>query len=121
MQFKQYFPKFQRFAKIMVGLNILLPLFLSALISIQGSIGLVLPKAIFKCLGEEHMIFLLENHTSGIFFETVLTWTLTAIIMIMTSNIPDLYFIYSCFKKIESSNDKAKSMISNQAYLNRKR
>ena len=101
----------------MVGLNILLPLFLFP--SMGGSIGY--NKAIFKCLGEEHLIFLLENHTSGIFFETVLTWTLTAIIMILTSNIPDLYFIYSCFKEVESSNDKAKSMISNQAYLNRKR
>ena len=117
MQFKQYFPKFQRFAKIMVGLNILLPLFLSALI--QGSIGY--NKAIFKCLGEEHMIFLLEKHTSGNFFETVLTWTWTIIMMILMSNIPDFYFIYSCFKEMESSNVKAKSMISNQAYLNRKR
>ena len=119
MQFKRHFPKFQRFAKIMVGLNILLPLFLSGLISIQGTIGY--NKAIFKCLGEEHMIFLLEKHTSGNFFETVLTWTWTVIMGILMSNIPDFYFIYSCFKEVESSNDKAKSMISDQAYLNRKR
>ena len=103
----------------MVGLNISLPLFFSALMSIQGSMGY--NKAIFKCLGEEHMIFLHEKHTSGNFFETVLAWTWTGIMIILTSNIPDFYFIYSCFKEIESSNDKAKSMISNQAYLNRKR
>ena len=119
MQFKQYFPKFQQFAKIMVGLNILLPLFLSALISIQGSIGY--NKAIFKCLGEEHMIFLLEKHTPGNFFETVLTWSWTVIMLIFMSNIPDFYFIYSCFKEVESSDEKAKNMISNEAYLKRKR
>ena len=67
------------------------------------------------------MNFLLEKHTSGNFFETVLTWTWTVIMGILMSNIPDFYFIYSCFKEVESSNDKAKSMISDQAYLNRKR
>ena len=104
----------------MVGLNISLILFLSAFIwSTQGSKG---PnKAIFKCLGEEHMIFLLEKHTSGNFFETVLTWSWTVITIIFMSNIPDFYFIYSCFKEVESSDEKAKNMISNEAYLKRKR
>ena len=103
-----------------MGLNISLPLFFSALIwSTQGSKG---PnKAIFECLGEEHMIFLLEKHTSGNFFETVLTWSWTVIMIIFMSNIPDFYFIYSGFKEVESSNEKAKNIISNEAYLKRKR
>ena len=67
------------------------------------------------------MAFLLEKQTSENFFETAWIWSWTVIMIIFTSNIPDFYFIYSCFKEMESSNVKAKSMISNQAYLNRKR
>ena len=115
-------PQFQHFARIMVGLNFSLPLFLNALIwSTQSYNSKGLIKEVFKCLGEEHMIFLLEEHTSGNFCETVLTWSLTVITIIFMSNIPDFYFTYFCFKEVESSNENAKNMISNEAYLKRKR
>lgn len=100
----------------MVGLNFSLPLLFSVLIwSTIPSI------AIFKCLGEEYMSFLLEEQTSDNFFETAWRWSWTAIMIILMSNIPDFYFIYSCFKEVESSYEKAKNMISDQAYLKRKR
>ena len=67
------------------------------------------------------MTFLLEKQTSDNFFETAWRWSWTAIMIILMSNIPDFYFIYSCFKEVESSDEKAKNMISNQAYLKRKR
>ena len=104
----------------MVGLNISLPLFFSALIwsTISSGTGYI---AVFKCQGKEYMPFLLENQTSENIFETAWRWSWTAIMIILTSNIPDLYFIYSCFKEVESSDEKAKNLISNQAYLKRKR
>ena len=100
----------------MVGLNISLPLFFTALIW-----STISSMAVFKCLGEEYMTFLLENQTSDNIFETAWIWSWTAIMLILMSNIPDFYFIYSCFKEVESSDEKAKNMISDQAYLKRKR
>ena len=109
----------------MVGLNISLPLFFSALIwSTQDSMGSNKSgpnKSFFKCLGEEHRIFLHEKHSSDNLFETVLTWSWRVIMIIFMSNIPDFYFVYSCFKEVESSDEEAKNMISNEAYLKRKR
>ena len=104
----------------MVGLNISLPLFFSALIwsTISSSTGYI---AVFKCLGEEYMSFLHEKQTFDNFFETAWRWSWTAIMIILMSNIPDFYFIYSCFKEVESSDDKAKNIIPDQAYLKRKR
>ena len=104
----------------MVGLNISLPFLFSALMwSTQDGMGY--DQSVFKCLGEEHRTFLHEKHTSGNFFETVLKWSWTVIMIIFMSNIPDFYFIYSCFKKVESSDEKAKNMMTNEAYLKRKR
>ena len=67
------------------------------------------------------MTFLLEKQTSENIFETAWIWSWTGIMIILASNIPDFYLIYSCFKEVETSDDKAKNMISNQAYLKRKR
>jgi hypothetical protein len=104
----------------MVGLNISLPLFFSALIwsAVFSSTGYI-SLNVFKCLGEEYMAFLLEKQTY--LFETAWRWSWTVIMIIFMSNIPDFYFIYSCFKEVESSDEKAKNMISNQAYQKRKR
>ena len=104
----------------MVGLNISLPLFFSALIWSTISLGTGYI-TVFKCQGKEYMPFLLEKQTSENIFETAWRWSWTAIMIILTSNIPDFYFIYSCFKEVESSDEKAKNVISNQAYLKRKR
>ena len=67
------------------------------------------------------MAFLLEKQTSENFFETAWIWSWTVIMIIFMSNIPDFYFIYSCFKEVESSDENAKTMMSNQAYQKRKR
>jgi hypothetical protein len=78
------------------------------------------------CLGEYYQIFFLENNreiwTSGSsVFEIVSLWSWTVIIFLCMSNILDFYFIYSCSKKVERSDENVKNMISNQAYLRRKR
>ena len=101
----------------MVGLNVIVPLFYWSTIVAVAMKSI----ALNRCLGEEYKIFFLEKWTFDSFFETAWAWLLIVILVIMLSNILDFYFIYSCFKEIEGSNDRAKSMISNQAYLNRKR
>ena len=67
------------------------------------------------------MTFLLEKQTPGTFFETAWAWSWSLILGISMSNILDFYFIYSCSKKVERSDENVKNMISNQAYLRRKR
>ena len=67
------------------------------------------------------MAFLLEKQTSENLFETAWRWSWTVIMIIFMSNIPDFYFTYFCFKEVESSDENAKNMMSNQAYQKRKR
>ena len=112
--------KFQEFARIMVGLNVFFPLFYSTFT--WGTISLNSPVLRLYCLGEEYKIFFLKKWTAtGTFFETAWTWSLIFILGITLSNIPDLYFIYSCSKEVEKSDENVKDMLSNQAYLKRKR
>ena len=112
--------QFQGFTRIMVGLNVVFPLFYSAFT--WGTISVNPPIQRHVCLGEEYKIFFLEKWTaSGSFFETAWTWSLTVILVITLSNIPDCYFIYSCSKEVEKSDENVKNMISNQAYQKRKR
>ena len=111
---------FQGFTWIMVGLNVFFPLFYSAFT--WGTISLMSPVLRLYCLGEEYKIFFLEKWTAtGTFFETAWTWSLIVILGITMSNILDFYFIYSCSKEVKKSDENVKTMMSNQAYLKRKR
>ena len=67
------------------------------------------------------MTFLLEKQTPNTFFETTWAWIWRFILGICFSNILDFYFIYSCSKEVERSDENVKNMISHQAYLKRKR
>ena len=111
---------FQGFSKIMVGLNVFFPLFYS--VFTWGTISLMSPVLRLYCLGEEYKIFFLKKWTStGSFFQTAWAWLLIVILGITLSNILDFYFIYSCSKEVEKSDENVKEMLSNQAYLKRKR
>ena len=103
----------------MVGLNVFFPLFYTAFT--WGTISIRPPFLLNLCLGEEYMTFLHEKWSAGTFFETVGLWSLTVILAICLSNIPDFYFIYCCTKEVERSDENVKNMLSNQAYQKRKR
>ena len=111
--------QFQGFTRIMVGLNVFFPLFYSAFTWCTISINS--PFLLHVCLGEEYMTFFLEKWPAGTFFETAWLWSLTVILAICLSNIPDFYFIYCCTKEVERSDENVKNMLSNQAYQKRKR
>ena len=103
----------------MVGLNLFFPVFYSAFT--WGTISINSLFLLHVCLGEEHMTFFLEKGPAGNFFETAWLWSLTVILVTCMSNIPDFYFIYCCSKEVESSDENVKNMMTNQAYLKRKR
>ena len=111
--------QFQGFTRIMVGLNVCVPLFCSAFVLRTLSVYTDIP--LYTCLGEEYMTFLLEKQTPGTFFETAWAWSWSLILGISMSNILDFYFIYSCSKAVERADENVKNMISHQAYLKRKR
>ena len=113
----QYVLQFQKFSRIMVGLNVIVPLFYWSTIVAVAMKSI----ALNRCLGEEYKIFFLEKWTFDSFFETVWSWSWTVILGISMSNILDFYFIHSCSKEVERSDNTVKNMISNQAYLKRKR
>ena len=78
-----------------------------------------------SCLGEYFKLFFLECNielliSAGTLFEKIHLWTGAVIIFFCMSNIPDLYFIYSCSKEVERSEENVKNMMSKQAYLKRK-
>ena len=58
------------------------------------------------------MTFLLEKQTPDTFFDTAWAWTWRLILGICFSNILDFYFIYSCSKEVERSDENVKNMIS---------
>ena len=101
----------------MVGLNVIVPLFYWSTIVAVAMKSI----ALNRCLGVQYKIFFLEKWSFGSFFETAWSWSWTMILGISMSNIPDFYFIYSCFKEIEKTDESVKNMISDQAYLKRKR
>ena len=113
----QYILQFQQFSRIMVGLNVIVPLFYWSTIVAVAMKSI----ALNRCLGEEYKIFFLEKWTFDSFFETVWSWSWTVILGILMSNILDFYFIYSCSEEIKKTDDSVKDMISDQAYLKRKR
>ena len=113
----QYVLQFQQFSRIMVGLNVIVPLFYWSTIVAVAMKSI----ALNRCLGEEYKIFFLEKWTFDSFFETVWSWSWTVILGISMSNILDFYFICCCFKEIEKTDARVKNAISNQAYLKRKR
>ena len=107
----------------MAGLNFFVPLFCIPIASNNphtSSIGLDV------CLGEHYKSFLLESNrqlwtSDSSFFEVAWSWSWTVLVFLCMSNIPDIYFISSCSKEVKRSDENVKNIMSNQAYLKRKR
>ena len=98
--------------------NILLPtLAFTLVISLR-------PAELNICLGQGYLNFLpsqfkfcpYENWFSFIF-----CWTLLILVSIFMSNVIDAYCVYWCVQEINKSTEESKSMVSKQAYNNRKR
>ena len=108
----------QIFAKFMVMLNFLVPIFSWALFYKNNSTGLQ------ECLGKGYNNFLstkiqhcsYDNSTLNIF---CCTWL--CLIVICVSNIVDAYCLFCCGKYIKKSTEETKRMLSKEAYINRKR
>ena len=107
----------------MAGLNFFIPLILIPIASNNPhttSIGLDV------CLGEHYQSTLVESNeqiwlSGSSLLEVAWSWSWTLLIFLCMSNIPDFYFIYSCFKEVKRSDENVKNMMSDQAYLRRKR
>ena len=105
----------------MVVFNFCVPLFCGMQMNVMTSPGL--PSF---CLGEYFKVFFVEYNielliSGNTLFEKAGLWTGTVIIFFCMSNIPDFYFIYCCSKEVKRSQENVKNMMSNQAYLKRKR
>ena len=107
----------------MAGLNFVIP---SLLIPIASNNPHTTSIGLDVCLGEQNQSFLLENNTQiqtfgSSLLEIAWEWSWTVLIFLCMSNIPEFYFIYSCIEEVKRSDESAKSIMSDQAYLKRKR
>ena len=108
---------FQTLAKLIVLINYLLP-YLSLVFTSEHAVGLDV------CLGKGYFNFFSNQQelcSYNSIFSTGACWTLMLLYAIGSSNILDAYIIFSCVKKIKSSTEETKNMISSQEYINRKR
>ena len=102
----------------MAMLNFLVPMFSWALLYKDNSTGL------HECLGKGYNNFLstkihycsYENPILNIF-----CWTWLCLFVISMSNIVDAYCLFWCGKHINKSTEEAKTLLSKEAYVNRKR
>ena len=109
---------FQGFARYMVMLNILLPLLSFAFVFKDVSIGLKV------CLGEGYQLFFstqLHYCSYENLFVNSACWIWFILLSICMSNIMDTFFICSCIREINRSTEKSKKMLTEQAYMKRKR
>ena len=80
--------------------------------------------ALSECLGKGYLNFLFsptlvkctENQ-----FGKILCGTWLALLLILMSNVVDVFCIFYCFKDISKSTEEVRNIVSKQAYSNRKR
>ena len=109
---------FQGLARLMVILNVFLPLFSYGAVFTENSPG------IYVCLGEGYNLFFtteikLCNYDDLFAKIACLFWLVVQTICM--SNIVDIYCICCCVKEIKKSTEETKNMLTKQAYTNRKR
>ena len=112
------FVSFQVFARIMAMSNFLFPI-LTILTIITDKSTLL-----YKCLGKGYINFLstkVQLCSSGNVFQDLFCWVWTSLIMIVLSDIIDVYCMYCCLKEIKTSTEESKKMLSKQGYANRRR
>jgi hypothetical protein len=98
----------------MVMLNFLIPILSWSFIWTDNS------NALNECLGKGYLKFLsIKGHYCT--EDNILCWAWLFLVIILISNIIDVYCIYQCIKDIKKSTEKSRNMLSKQAYTNRKR
>ena len=95
-------------------LNFLIPILSWSFIWTDNS------NALNECLGKGYLKFLsIKGHYCT--EDNILCWAWLFLVIILISNIIDVYCIYQCIKDIKKSTEKSRNMLSKQAYTNRKR
>ena len=82
------------------------------------------PTELNICLGEGYLNFLPSQFRYCPYeswYSYIFCWTLLILMYTFMSNVIDAYFIYWCVQEINENTKESKSMLSNQAYNNRKR
>ena len=76
-----------------------------------------------KCLGNANQNFLdkIDWTQSTSLFDKFWTLFWGVVFIAITSNIPDLYFNYSCMKKMQEHDENLKSLVSKNEFIKRKR
>ena len=80
--------------------------------------------AINECLGKGYLNFFptkSQTCSNENQFGEILCWIWLSLLGILMSNVVDLFCIFFIFKDINKATEKSRSMLSNQAFLNRKR
>ena len=109
---------FQVLARFMVLLNILLPTLCFTFVFMDNSLGLHI------CLGEGFQSFFSTSTSfcqNDNLFASISCYTLLSVLGFCMSDIIDGYCIFRCAREIKKSTENTKSMMTNKAYINRKR
>lgn len=111
----------KKLGQVLVGSHIFLSTLL-AIVILQASPS---PRNLDACLGhyEQHFYADMGQNvcTAGGFVLNILCKMSILLHMILSSNIPEAFMLYACFKAIRDQNERAKDMISEKHYHLRKR
>ena len=80
--------------------------------------------ALNECLGKGYLNFLSTKSqlcSNEIQFGEIFCWIWLSLLGILMSNVVDLFCIFFIFKDINKATEEARNMLTNQAYVNRKR
>ena len=108
----------QAFARFIVSLNFVLPTLSWILVFNDTS------PALNECLGKGYLNFFSTKSqlcSNEFQFGNIFCWIWLSLLGILMSNIVDLFSIFFIFKDINKATQESRHMLSNQAYLNRKR
>ena len=102
----------------MFSLNLLLPT-LSWMFVLRDK-----SQALNECLGKGYLNLFETKFefcsNENQFIETF-CWSWFTVLMILMSDVIDVFCIFFCFKEINKSTEESRNMLSKQAYINRKR
>ena len=108
---------FQVFARFLTLLNFLLPTLSWIFIFEDKS------PELNECLGKGYLNFLpkVQLCSNESQLNEIFCWSWLSLLLILQSDVIDVFCIFWCFKDINRATEEARHMLSNQAYVNRKR
>ena len=102
----------------MFSLNLLLPTISWMFVFTDTS------QALNECLGKGYLNFFetrFQFCSNEDQFMKMFCWSWFTLLQILMSDVIDVFCIFFCFKEINKSTEESRSMLSKQAYINRKR